>query len=97
MTGPVNKVLVDNIFNRLSPMQREIMDYLANFDGPIGNRIGHLPRTGDIIDGIGRARTNASFAAVSRSLARLHANGLVDAYHAELCTRGNGARWSLHR
>lgn len=97
MTDPVNKVLVDNVFNRLSPMQREIMDYLANFDGPIGNRIGHLPRTGDIIDGIGRARTNASFAAVSRSLSRLRAAGLIDAYDTELRTRGDGSHWSLRR
>jgi len=97
MTRSVNKVPVNNGFNRLSPMQREIMGYLANCDGPIGNRIGHLPRTGDIIDAIGRLRTNASFAAVSRSLARLAANGLVDAYHAELRTRGDGSHWSLRR
>lgn len=95
MNAPVNNVPADNDFNRLSPMQREIMRYLANCDGPVGNRIGHLPRTGDIIDAIGRPRTNASFAAVSRSLARLAAHGLVDAYHAELRTRGDGSHWSL--
>lgn len=97
MSGPVNTVPVENGYNQLSPMQREILRHLATCSGPMGNRIGHMPRTGDIIDAIGRPRTNSSFASVSRSLGRLQAAGLIDAYRAELCTRGDGAHWSLRR
>jgi hypothetical protein len=96
MTGSpmVSKVRNENIDNRFA-MQRAILAYLATVGQPRGDYIGHLPRTGDIVDGLGYARDKAGFASVSRSLARLCKAGKVDAYLPQLRTRGNGARYCL--
>ncbi len=86
-----------NIDNRLSEMQAAIVAYLETFPGPIGDRIGHLPRTGDVVDAIGFPRTKAAFASVSRSLSRLAQAGKVSAYSPSISTRGNGVHWCLRR
>ena len=65
---------------KLSALQQAI---LAAKGPPIGNRIGHLPRTGDVTDGVSRRRDKAGFASVSRALSRLWQRGLVDAYVGE--------------
>lgn len=91
----VSKVQNRNIDNRLSPLQRQILDYLAHVGQPIGDRIGHLPRTGDVVDAVGRPRDKGNFASVSRALRRLCAAGLVNAYVPALRTRGKGLHWSL--
>lgn len=54
----------------------------------------HLPRTGDVIDALGRPRDNVSYASVSRSLARLQAKGLIVAYRG-LWSVGQGHRWGI--
>ena len=92
----VSKLSDQNIDNRaLSDMQRRILKYLATAGQPVGDLIGHLPRTGDVVDHIGMRRDKAGFASVSRSLARLRLSGLIMAYHPSLATRGNGSHWAL--
>ena len=97
MSGPVKTITVGNGSNRLSPLQLDILQHLGTFGEVKDGRIGHLPRTGDIVDALGRPRTNSAFASVSRSLARLRKLGLVDAYLPSIQTRGSGAHWSLRR
>ncbi|MBP1297459.1 hypothetical protein [Bradyrhizobium elkanii] len=95
--SPVISVPGQNIDNRsrLSGMQKRILVYLASTGQPHGDRIGHLPRTGDVVDQLGMRRDKAGFASVSRSLSRLNAAGLIDAYYPCLATRGMGAHWAL--
>jgi len=76
-------------------MQRAILAYLATVGQPRGDYIGHLPRTGDIVDALGYPRNKAGFASVSRSLARLCEAGKVEAHYGSICTPGKGARYCL--
>jgi hypothetical protein len=92
---PVINIPNQNIDNQRSGMQRRILAYLATVGQPLGERIGHLPRTGDVVDNLGLSRDKAGFASVSRSLARLNAAGLIEAYHPSFCTRGKGVHWAL--
>ena len=87
----IPKQIIDN----RSAMQRRILAYLATTGHIVGERIGHLPRTGDVIDHLLMRRDKLGFASVSRSLARLRAAGLIVAYCPNLCTRGNGVHWAL--
>src|SRR5689334_7475553 len=84
-----------NIDNRLSRLQRDVLAYLATVGQPQGDRIGHLPRTGEVVDAIGRNRDKASFTAVSRALSRLEKAGLVAAHRPSIATRGKGSHWAL--
>src|SRR3954471_158716 len=79
--------------NRLSSLQRDILSFVTNKGQPIGDRISHLPRTGDVVDAVGRRRDNAGFASVSRALARLEKAGLVAGYRPSVRTVGNGCHW----
>jgi hypothetical protein len=82
------------IDNRLTRPD-QILAYLATVGQPRGNSIGHLPRTGDIIAALGLPRTRASYASVSRSLARLCKAGKVDCYSGEIYIPGKGGRYCL--
>ena len=90
-----SKVPKQNIDNRLSDLQTQILAYLATTGQPHGERIGHLPRTGNIVDAVGRERDKAGFAAVSRALSRLEKAGLISAYAPQLTTRGKGYHWAV--
>lgn len=99
MSSPVStvtNVLIENIANR-SPMQQLILNYLATTGQPIGDRIGHLPRTGDIVDSVSRQRDKSGFASVSRSLRRLAAAGVIVAYSPYFYTKGKGLHWALSK
>ncbi len=96
MNRPVINVPQQNLANRRD-LQTAILEYLATMGGPEGDRIGHLPRTGDVVDAVGRQRDNAGFATVSRSLARLRRDGRVVAFQPSLLTRGKGFFWALAR
>jgi hypothetical protein len=92
----------ENIVNRLSPLQRAILEILQSVPGPGDDvdeygrtYIGHMPTTGDIIDKLGRPRDGKSYASVSRSLDRLMRSGLVVGAYAEICIRGKGRRYAL--
>lgn len=86
----------------LSQLQRAILEYLATKlpdrvdHGHYGYGIGHLPRTGEIIDALGRRRDKCGFAAVSRSLTRLLAAELILAWRSPFATRGDGCHYSLN-
>jgi len=97
MSGPVNNIPNANLDNRLSPLQRAILGYLRSVSafGPRGEYIGHLPRTGQIVVGVGKDRDKAATASVSRSLKRLCASGLVVAYSPSICTQGMGLHYAL--
>jgi hypothetical protein len=96
---PVNKVADHNRVNRkrtsASIMQHMILNVLHDAGQPIDDRIGHLPRTGDIIDMLGLPRTKSSFASVSRSLARMETAGWIVSYRALVKTRGNGRHYAV--
>lgn len=94
---PVSKVSIENIANRPSNLQIEILEALSilNATPPETSYIGDLPRTGDILDALGRCRDNVGYASVSRSLNRLWRAGKVNAYSGLFYTRGKGYRWSL--
>ena len=97
-TDPVSKIPVQNIDNRLSALQSDILDFLRSDDatGPRpGGYIAHLPTTGAIVDGVGRDRDKAGFASVSRALARLCERELVVAYRSAMAIRSKGFRYSL--
>lgn len=97
-SDPVIKNPKPNIDNRvLSPLQQSILAFLAAKWQPIGDRIGHLPRTGDVVHGVSRRRDKAGFASVSRALARLERAGLINAYVPGLQTRGKGYHWAMRR
>lgn len=91
-----NKILDGNIVIRLSKMQRAILRYLAGIPIPTDSYIGNLPRTGDIIEAIGRARTPQAYSAVSRALHRLESRGLISSYASYLCIPGKGRRYALN-
>lgn len=93
----VNNVPHRNADNRLSPMQREIIAFLRSIGAvrPASERIGHLPRTGQIVAGIGREGDSAALASVSRSLKRLRLMGIVEAYSPSIRTRGMGMHYAL--
>ena len=95
--SPVINISHENIDNRSSQMQAAILEILADRRAvpPTSSFIGDLPRTGDIVDALGRSRDKAGYASVSRSLKRLWKAGKVQAYSSILCARGNGYRWSL--
>lgn len=100
MTPPTSASVINvplkNIDNRrTSDLQRQILHHLETVQGPSGGYIGHLPRTGDLVDAVGRQRGKAGFASVSRALSRLCRDGLVERYVAEVCIRGRGYRYAL--
>lgn len=74
----------------LSPMQEAILEALPDDPRPTpdGTFSGGMRPT-DVIEALGLPRTNASRASVSRSLARLHARGLVLAWEGMFAV-GNG-------
>jgi DNA-binding MarR family transcriptional regulator len=94
-----NKETKRNIVSRLSKVQKEILSYLAQTPQPealdYGHRIHHLPRTGDIIDALGRPRTPSNYAAISKALKRLEERGLVSSYQSEAAHRGKGLAYAL--
>lgn len=96
-SGPVIKVPKWNVVNRhlISPMQHQILNILIAAGQPVGERIGHLPRTGDIVDALGMPRSKASFASVSRSLSRLETAGRIVSYEPFLKTRGMGRHYAV--
>lgn len=96
-TDTVIKVRKRNIANRvaISPMQHQILNILTAAGQAVGDRIGHLPRTGDIVDALGLPRTKAAFASVSRSLSRLEKAGRIGIYDPLIATRGNGRHYGV--
>ena len=97
---PVNKVSEQNRVNRTakrSTLQHMILSVLHDAGQPEAGRIGHLPRTGDIIDALGLPRTKSTFASVSRSLARLEASDWIVSYETEINTRGKGRHYGVKR
>lgn len=92
-----SKIPNRNIDNRLSPLQLEILCYLSSIQahGCIDGRIGHLPRTGAVVEGVGRHKDKAGYASVSRSLKRLMQSGHIAGYYSQLCTRGKGMHYAL--
>ena len=96
-TGPVVKIRNRNVDNRpaLSPLQHQILNILTAAGQPIGEKIGHLPRTGEIVDALGWTRDKSSFASVSRSLRRLEGAGRIASYHHSIATRGNGRHYAV--
>ena len=56
--------------------------------------IGHLPTTGDILEALGRNRTKANYAAVSKALRRLEERGLVVSFDTVIWNRGKGRRYA---
>lgn len=93
--APVIKVPKQNLDNRLSTMQVALLANLRSAGQPIGEKIGHLPRTGDMVDALGLPRDKKSYASISRSLDRLRKAGMVVAYSPSIATRGNGNHWAV--
>lgn len=91
-----NIVRQENLISRLSKVQKEILANLATFSQPIGTYIGNLPRTGDIIDALGRDRTASNYAVISRALTRLCSRGLISAFHGEIYSQGKGFRYAIN-
>lgn len=96
---PVIKGRKQTFDNRtaVSPLQHHILNVLAAAGQPIGERIGHLPRTGDIVDALGWPRNKSSFASVSRSLKRLEQAARIVSYSPSVATRGNGFHYAVKR
>ncbi|MGN6451314.1 MAG: hypothetical protein ACTHLK_22520 [Brucella intermedia] len=96
-TDTVKNIPKQNNVNRARPsaLQYAIMNILTAAGQPIGEKIGHLPRTGDIVDALGLPKTNSSFASVSRSLSRMEKAGRIVGYTPYLSTRGNGRHWGV--
>lgn len=90
-----NNVQHGNVVSRLSKVQREILAYLATTPQPVAGNIAKLPRTGDIIDGLGRARSPSNYAVVSRALKRLEQRGLISSFASIICTRGKGMAYAI--
>jgi len=97
-----NKIQHENIISRLSKLQKEILAHLVTAPQPVPRGDGlltayHLPRTGDIIDALGRERTAANFAAVSKAMLRLQGRGLINSYQAVVCHwRGKGSGYAIN-
>lgn len=94
---PVGKIPKQNSVNRnsISAMQHQILGILFSAGQPRGEKIGHLPRTGEIVDALGLPRSRAAFASVSRSLSRLEKAGRVVSYSPSINTRGRGRHYAL--
>lgn len=92
--SPVSNIAVDNVTNRTSVVQRDILVFLDDYPPPDSSYIGHLPRTRDIVDALGRHRDKAAYASVSRSLRRLWEAGRINAYQGVMASPGYGHRWS---
>jgi len=90
-----NNLQHENNVSRLSKMQKEILLCLMAFKVPDTEYIGDLPRTGEIIEALGRPRTASNYAVVSRALSRLEERGLVRLYRPYLAARGRGLHYSL--
>jgi hypothetical protein len=91
----------------LSQLQLAILEFLetklpANIDPNEsvyrywGYNHRHCPRTGEIIDALGRRRDKAGFASVSRALKRLAKANLILCWYSNLSTPGSGANYSLN-
>ncbi|WP_130229040.1 helix-turn-helix domain-containing protein [Bradyrhizobium sp. Leo121] len=97
-----NNVPKRHLISRLSKMQKDILAHLAAAPQPTpsprgdGMLIGHLSRTGDIIDALGRERTPSNYAAVSKALDRLNKRGLINAHRAQCCLVGKGYRYAVN-
>lgn len=96
-TDTVKNIPKQKVFNRVQPsiMQHQIMNILTAAGHPIGEKIGHLPRTGEIIEALGLPRTNSSYASVSRSLSRLEKAGRIVGYTPYIGTPGKGRHWGV--
>lgn len=57
--------------------------------------IGHLPTSGQILEALGRDRTNANYAAVSKALRRLEERRLIVSHRSQLWLRGKALRYAL--
>jgi DNA-binding MarR family transcriptional regulator len=88
---PVNNIPDENIINRLSPMQLDILNVFPKDDGTRAT----IMTTGKIIDQIGRNRDGNAYASVSRSLDRLVKLGLLAAWTTQLCRPGRGYIYRL--
>lgn len=83
----------------LSQLQLAILEYLSTTpacdvrEGAV-SMIG-WPRTGEIIDALGRRRDKKGFASVSRSLTRLAKADLIVCGYSQFSTRGGGAFYAL--
>lgn len=96
-----NNIQHENLISRLSKVQKEILAYLVTTPQPIPHgddtiTVYHLPRTGDVIDALGRKRTPSNYAVVSRALSRLRARGLIFSYCGFLCWRGQGNGYAVN-
>jgi hypothetical protein len=92
MSDPVNSAQNWPGVNRLlSQQQAAILEILAT-KGPVTDQTHYfdMMRTGAIIDALGRPRTKAAFASVSRSLNRLYRAGLIVACYCNFSTVGDG-------
>lgn len=78
----------------LSHLQQAILETLPSGKGFQGGYVGWLPTTGDILTALGKGRTNANYAAVSKALRRLEERGMVVSFTATLAIRGNGFRYA---
>ena len=82
----VNKVPGKNLINRLSPLQAAVLAALPRREQPI--------KIAEIFARLGVTRPTASQrAAMSRSLVRLAARGLVEQWVAQRVLPGHGSRW----
>jgi len=106
----VNKVRDQNFVNRPAKVpagngkpsgdiRAAILAYLtaigpAKLNGDGFWNVKGLPSTGDVIDALGRDRTPANYASVSRSLSRMQSKGLIVGYEV-LFSVGKGYRWGI--
>jgi DNA-binding MarR family transcriptional regulator len=98
-----NNVPMRTRFNRLSQLQKDILTFLATVPSPSLETldehsriyIAALPTTGRVIEALGRERSAANYAIVSRALARLEQRGLIQGWRSELLVVGKGRRYCL--
>jgi hypothetical protein len=103
MMETANKVGDENFISRLSKVQKDILAFLATAPQPLyqPNEYGtyntnNAPRTGDVIDALGRERTPSNYAVVSRAMGRLEARGLINVFHSAVFYRpGKGRCYAL--
>ena len=94
---------MQNVVNRLSRLQKDILTFLATVSPPSMETpdeygrvsLAVLPTTGAVIEAVGRERNPANYAIVSRALVRLVERGLVQAWSGELLTQGKGHHYCL--
>lgn len=104
MTETANNIQQENLISRLSKVQKEILAHLVTAAQPLDqpNEYGtydtrNVPRTGDIIDTLGRERTPSNYAVVSRALRRLQARGLINVFHSSVFySQGKGCAYSIN-